>query len=432
MATTSEPDATPSTRRRPPGRRERVVFTTAAALIALYVVDDGLIHREPGTSPGDHLISMLVSLTLLGGSVAWQRHARAGVRATLSLVWGVLALTAAIADGVRHIGVDRFSGDDATALLAGLAGIALVLLGAVTLWRTRRLDEHVPRRLARRALVGVGAAIVAFFVVLPMAFAIVGTRKARAPVTAADLGRPHEEIDLRTSDGLRLSGWYVPSRNGAAVVVFPGRTGPVDHARMLARNGYGVLMLDRRGEGESEGDYSARGWGGEPDLRAALDFLSARPDVDPQRIGGLGLSVGGELLLQTAAHDARLQAVVSDGAGQRSIKEQMHAPDAPKGLRWLSPSTVETAATMVLTGRRPPGDLADLVGRISPRAVLLIRAQDGNADEELNTVYLERAGEPRALWTLPSGGHTGGLEHDPAAYERRVVGFFDQELPLHN
>ncbi|MFA9272162.1 MAG: alpha/beta hydrolase, partial [Baekduiaceae bacterium] len=403
-----------------------------AALIALYVIDDGLMHREPGTSAADHVISMLVPLALLGGSVAWQRHARAGVRATLALVWGVLALTAGIADGVRHIAVDRFGGDDATALLAGVAGAALLVLGAVTLWRTRRLDEHVPRRLARRILVGVGAAIVAFFVVLPMAFAIVGARKAREPVAAADLGRPHEEIELRTSDGLRLSGWYVPSRNGAAVIVFPGRNGPVDHARMLARNGYGVLMLDRRGEGESEGDYSARGWGGEPDLRAALDFLSARPDVDAQRIGGLGLSVGGELLLQTAAHDPRLKAVVSEGAGQRSIKEQMHAPDAPSALRWLSPSTVETAATMVLTGRQPPEDLTELVGRISPRAVLLIRAKDGNADEELNTVYLERAGEPKALWTLPTGGHTGGLDEDPAAYERRVIGFFDTELPLHN
>lgn len=412
--------------------RERVVFAAAAGFIALYVVDDGLIHREPGTSPGDHLISMLVPLALLGGSVAWQRHARAGVRASLALVWGVLALTAGIADGVRHIAVDRVGGDDVTALLAGLAGVALIALGANTLWRSRRLDESVPRRLARRTLVGFGAAVVAFFVVLPMAFAIVGTRKAREPVTAADLGRPYEEIELTTSDGLALKGWYVPSRNGAAVIAFPGRTGPVDHAGMLVRNGYGVLLLDRRGEGESEGDYSARGWGGEPDLRAALDFLSARPDVDPKRIGGLGLSVGGELLLQTAANDPRLRAVVSEGAGQRSIKEQMHAPDAPKALRWLSPTTVETAATMVLTGRRPPEDLTELVERISPRAVLLIRAKNGNADEELNTVYLEQAGEPKALWTLPSGGHTGGLDEDPEGYERRVVGFFDKELPLHN
>lgn len=412
--------------------RERAVFMTAAALIALYLVDDGLFHREPGTGVGDHLISMLVPLALLGASVAWQRHARAGVRACLALVWGVLALSAGIADGVRHVAVDRLGGDDVTALLAGAAGAALVALGAITLWRSRRLDESVPRRLARRTLVGFGAAVVAFFVVLPMAFAIVGTRKAREPVTAADLGRPYEEIELTTSDGLALKGWYVPSRNGAAVIAFPGRTGPVDHARMLARNGYGVLLLDRRGEGESDGDYSARGWGGEPDLRAALDFLSRRPDVDPQRIGGLGLSVGGELLLQTAAHDPRLRAVVSEGAGQRSVKEQMHAPDAPSALRWLSPSTVETAATMVLTGRRPPEDLTDLVGRISPRAVLLIRAKDGNADEELNTVYLERAGEPKALWTLPTGGHTGGLDVDPAAYERGVIEFFDTELPLHN
>ena len=47
------------------------------------------------------------------------------------------------------------------------------------------------------------------------------------------------------------------------------------------------------------------GWGGERDIFAALDFLEDRPDVDPNRIGGLGLSVGGELMLQAAAEDER-------------------------------------------------------------------------------------------------------------------------------
>jgi len=73
----------------------------------------------------------------------------------------------------------------------------------------------------------------------------------------------------------------------------------------------------------SEGDYNAFGWSGEPDLRAALAFLRRRPDVDPARIGGLGLSVGGELLLQTAAHTRALRAVVSEGAGQRSLAEHL-------------------------------------------------------------------------------------------------------------
>jgi len=407
---------------------ERIVFTAAMALIGLWVADDAFVNREPGTAVGDHLAGGLVPIALLAASAVAYPRLRAGWRAALALAWAPCAIAAGVADGVRHVAIDRFAGDDGTAILAGVAGVALLVLGAWTLWRHRRDDERPLRRWLRRAGVVAAAAFVGVFVVMPVCFAIVTTHPARAPVSSADLGRPYEEVTLTTSDGLELDGWYVPSRNRAAVIVFPGRRGTLDHARLLVRRGYGVLLLDRRGEGTSEGDGNARGWSGEPDLVAALDLLSARDDVDPQRIGGLGLSVGGELLLQTAAHDRRLAAVVSEGAGIRSLAEQMHDPDAPAALRWLSPTTVETAATAVLANASPPSSLTSLVGRIAPRAVLLIRAEDGNVDEGLNEVYFERAGEPKALWTLPSGGHTGALRADPGEYERRVVGFLDTAL----
>ena len=108
-------------------------------------------------------------------------------------------------------------------------------------------------------------------------------------------------MKLHTSDGLELEGWYVPSKNRAAVIVFPGRSGTRKQARMLASNGYGVLLYDRRGEGNSEGDPDSWGWDFDKDIRAGIDFLEHRADVDPERIGGLGLSVGGEMMLQTAA-----------------------------------------------------------------------------------------------------------------------------------
>jgi len=264
---------------------------------------------------------------------------------------------------------------------------------------------------------------------MPVAFAIVANHKARAPVERVDLGRPYLDVSLTTSDGLRLAGWYVPSRNGAAVIAFPGRKGPVRHARMLVRHGYGVLLLDRRGEGASEGDFNARGWGGEPDLRAAIAYLHARPDVRDGRIGGLGLSVGGELLLQTAAHDRGLRAVVSEGAGMRSVAEQKHMPDAPREpMRWIAPITMETAAGVVLANHRPPTDLADLMPRIAPRAVLLVRGMQGNADEALNRVYREAGGPSVSLWEIPSAGHTKGISAAPAEYERRIVEFFDRAL----
>jgi hypothetical protein len=338
-------------------------------------------------------------------------------------------LVASVVDGARHVAVDRLGGDDLTAILAGVAGVMLVALGAALLWRTRRLDERPLRRYLRRTLTGAVAALVAFFVVLPVAFAIVVNHKVRAPVEAVDLGRPSIDVSLTTSDGLRLAGWYVPSRNGAAVIAFPGRSGPVPHARMLIRHGYGVLLVDRRGEGESQGDYNARGWGGEPDLRAAVVYLRSRPDVLDGRIGGLGLSVGGELLLQTAAHDSGLRAVVSEGAGLRSAAEQKHMPDAPgEPLRWLATITTETVAGMVLSDQLPPPDLADLVPRIAPRPVLLIRGMDGNPDEALNRAYRDAGGPTATLWEIPNAGHTGGISAAPTEYERRLIGFFDRAL----
>jgi hypothetical protein len=94
--------------------------------------------------------------------------------------------------------------------------------------------------------------------------------------------------------------------------------------------------------------------------------------------------------------------------------------------KWLSPWLVQTAALTVLGDGGPPPDLAQLVGRIAPRPVLVIRAVHGNPDEALNRVYAAKAGG--SLWEVDRGGHTGALDAVPAEYERRVVGFFDATL----
>jgi uncharacterized protein len=416
-------------RRSVAGRTETFVFRLAMAAAAVWVLDDAFWHREPGTSVGDHLASGVVPVALAALSALAYPRLRPGARAVAALTAGPLMIVAGVVDGVRHVAVGHVGGDDVTAILACLVGAVLVALGGAELWRSRRLDERPVRRYLRRALIAAAAAFVAVFVVMPVAFAIVVNHKARAPVEQVDLGRPYVDVSLTTSDGLRIAGWYVPSRNGAAVIVFPGRQGPVRHARMLVRNGYGVLLLDRRGEGASEGDFNARGWGGEPDLRAAVGYLRERPDVDGTRIGGLGLSVGGELLLQAAAHDPGLRAVVSEGAGLRSAAEQKHMPGTPpQPLRWIAPITMETVAGVVLSNHAPPTDLADLMPRIAPRPVLLIRGMQGNDDEALNRAYRDAGGPAVTLWEIRRAGHTGGISTAPAVYERRVVGFFDRTL----
>jgi MYXO-CTERM domain-containing protein len=409
------------------GRVEVAVARTSLAVVALHVVDDNFLQPQPGTSAADHLVSGLVPLGAVIASAAAYASLRAGLRATLALALGVLAIVGGAGEAGYYAREVGLSGDDYTGLLMIPAGVALVALGALTLWRTRRTDDSLRRRSLRRLGLALAAIVVLAVVIFPIAQSYVITHAARAVFPEPRLGAAHEDVTLTTSDGLELSGWYVPSRNGAAVIAFPGRSGPQRQARMLVGHGYGVLLFDRRGEGESEGDPNALGWGLVRDLEAALAFLERRADVEPGRIGGIGLSVGGELLLEAAAEDERLAAVVSEGAGIRSAREAALAPGVQR-LFALPIWTTTTVATAMFSNHLPPPSLKDVVARIAPRPVFLIYAGNGQGGEELSVDYFEAAGEPKTLWELPEAGHTGGIEARPAEYERRVTAFFDGAL----
>ena len=289
-----------------------------------------------------------------------------------------------------------------------------------------RLLGLEPASNAGASLIGSLIATPDFEVVLfPTALSYVITHVARAHVPEANLGVPYEEVELTTSDGLRLRGWYVPSRNRAAVISFPGRTSSQSRARMLARHGYGVLLFDRRGEGESDGDPNLFGWQGERDVHAAVAFLQRRPDVDPERIGGIGLSVGGEMMIEEAARNDELKAIVSEGAGVRSLREAIRVDGTEKlGYTWIF--GVTTVGTALWTSNLPPRSLTDLSAEVTQPA-LFIHADPGQGGEILTEKYYEAAKGPKELWRAP-GGHVGALKSAPAEYERRVIGFFDRTL----
>jgi len=429
MATAAPSKRAAATRLRRALRTDTGLFRVAVAVVAVHVADDTLIQPQPGTSAGDHLVSGFVPLALLGlAAWAWPRLPGAG-RGAVALVVGVLGLATTV-EAVYYTRAVGPSGDDFTGLLAIPAALLLLGLGATTLWRTRRTDGNRPWRYARRALLVVAGVLVANVVVFPIGFAYVVTHTARAVVPPNRLGVAAEDVAFRTSDGLKLVGWYVPSRNGAAVIVFPGRKGPQRQTRMLARHGYGVLLFDRRGEGNSDGDPNAFGWGGDRDITAAIAFLEHRPDVDPGRIGGIGLSVGGELMLESAAKSDGLKAVASEGAGARAFTDDLEQNSSEGFERWMAVtfSAVKTGALTVFADRAPPANLKSLVGRIAPRPLLLIAAPDSKHGEELNRGYYAAAGQPKTLWEIPESGHVGGLQARPAEYERRVVGFLDRAL----
>jgi hypothetical protein len=148
-------------------RRESGLFRIGVGLIAVHILDDSFLQPEHGTSARDHVISGLVpTLALLAAAWSYPRL-RAGARATLALLLGFFGLVAGGSEGGYHLVTVGVSGDDYTGLLALFGGLVLVTLGAVQLWRTRRLDESRRRRYLRRSLVTIAAAILGFAIVFP-------------------------------------------------------------------------------------------------------------------------------------------------------------------------------------------------------------------------------------------------------------------------
>jgi hypothetical protein len=404
------------------------VALAAVAVVGLHVADDAFIQPEPGTSALDHLPGGSVQLAALGLAAFAYRRSRAGVQATIALVAGLLALVIGAASAGYETVTVGPSGDDFTGLLVLPAGLVLIGVGIATLWSSRKLNDRRRRRYTRRVLISAAAAVVAYATVAPLGFSYIITHVMRQTVPAADLGAAHENVSFRTSDGLELQGWYVPSKNGAAVIAFPGRSGSQAHTRMLARHGYGVLLFDRRGEGESEGDSNLLGWGADKDILAAVEYLKTRPDVDSGRIGGLGLSVGGELMLQAAAETDELAAVVSEGAGTRQLSEQLQEFHGLERMLNAPGFLFVTAGTAVFSSTAPPPNLTDVAPKIT-QPLFVIWAPNGGNIEHMSREYFELASSrSKQIWAMPTAMHVGGIRDQPAEYERRVVGFFDDAL----
>ncbi len=422
-------DGGPDTPAHRPGPRERQAVLLCAAAIIIYLVLAYLVFVRPGVSRADHLLVVLLPAAILALSADLWPRLQAGLRASLALLFGVFASVTGIVS-IDRLGREGVCVSGLCGLLPLAAGVVLIVLGVWLLWVSRKRGGSWWWTIARRALLLVAALFVVYWVVLPVSMAIIATERPSGPVMAVDLGRPHESVTLTTSDGLRLAAWYVPSQNHAAIVTFP-REWTIEQARMLVKNGYGVLLVDPRGYGDSQGDPDAYGWGSTKDINAAVAWLRRRPDVQRRRIGGLGLSMGGEQMLEAAARKRGLKAVVSEGAGIRSVREALlRRGPSPIELALQYPQdVVQTVSVWLLSGQNVPMSLKNASLLIAPRAVFFIYGEDGQEVEKtVNPVYFDAAFAPKAIWEVPGSGHTQGIETRPKEYERRVVRFFDRAL----
>ena len=401
-------------------RLERPLLAGGVALVAAHLLDLAI------SGPATAWWGVLAILALPAAWFALQPRLIRPTRFGLALVVGLLAIGFGVVSHGLHVvnsGPDWRDVTGVGLVLGGvlLVGSAVAALAAPSGPRGRHRALHAAGWL-------VGAVLVLGALLMPFSQVLLITHAPRWAIQEASLPIPHDEVTVETEDGRDLSAWWVPSRNGAAVLVDHGSGGSrervVRHIEMLARHGYGVLALDLPGNGESEGHSNGLGDNAQPAVSAALDWLSRRDGVDPERIAGYGLSLGAEVLIEAAAGDERLKALVADGATRPEDSVDVLEPSAPERFTgWLTITGVRG-----VSGMHTSTSLNPLIGKIAPRPVLLVAAGGFEQEIPANRIYHERGGPTTDLYELPDAGHTGGLRKHPAEYERRTIGFLDRAL----
>src|SRR6202030_2178519 len=277
-----------------------------------------------------------------------------------------------------------------------------------------------------------------------------------------DAARPGGDVMSKRvtfySEGVKLAGdlflpaGLQPGKRRAGIVLCHGYTGVrsiylPDNARVLAEAGYVVLNFDYKGWGDSDGPKTRLApYSRVADVQAAVSFLSAHPQVDPERLGIYGTSYGGATVVFVAAIDPRVKCVVSVvgiGNGARWMRSVRRPDEYHDLLDRAAADRVKRALTgnseladrndVLLPDRQsaelgaaarrgnpaagtqgPLGVIDDTLGfnpewvvdRIAPRPILFITTDDDRLvpPQESEAMYA-RAGEPKKLAVLKGFGH---------------------------
>lgn len=251
--------------------------------------------------------------------------------------------------------------------------------------------------------------------------------------TPTNLGVTYEDVILTSADGVKLVGWYIPSRNKAAVILLHGhsgnRLGVIHQAEALLQAGYGILMYDLRAHGSSGGSRFARGQSSVDDVLAAVAYLSKRPDVQPGGIGVMGISVGGLFALHAAAQTVTIRAVVGEGISPAVLA------DMPQPASWLRrygywQQRLYMRYILRLARQQPLPANAVAAGRLGKRPLLLIAT--GEAGEAEMLKILADGVATAVFWQIPEARHGLGWHARQDEYNHKLVTFFDHALAHQN
>lgn len=245
----------------------------------------------------------------------------------------------------------------------------------------------------------------------------------------------YEQVWFRSvGDNLLLHGLYMKAAGDAPhLILCHGYTSNLSQCYGIGRElhalGYGVLLFDFRGAGQSARKRVTVGWLEKRDLLGAVGFLRGRIRPDAP-LGVLGYSMGGAVAIMAAAEDRRISAVATDSAYAELDAVIRY------GIKRLPTSMARLFGSLsVYLGERMSGHPSrkvrplDHVPSVSPTPLLLIHGMEDTQISYENALALyEHAREPKEVWLVEGSGHCKAYEDRPQEYVERLSTFFQRGL----
>ena len=276
---------------------------------------------------------------------------------------------------------------------------------------------------------------IGFAVPYALAMLILHPRRTQPQSTPARFGIEHwEEVGFCSPDGIQLRGWFIPpdpQGDGAALVFVHGLGGnrgqKLPDAAALVAKGYGALLFDLRNHGTSGNAVTTLGYLEADDVQSAVEYLQRRPEVNSERIGLIGYSMGGAAALRAAARLPRIKAVVAESTFTsledniaKGMIPQTGLPSFPfvPFMLWLG----ERLTGLQIQHVRPIDDVI----RVSPRPILFVHGTQDRTVQMSNSVKLyEAAQSPKGLYLVPHVSHAEVSSAEPHEFACRISGFLD-------
>ncbi len=305
------------------------------------------------------------------------------------------------------------------------------------------VDElRYPRRWYTKLTVVVLTLI--FFVALATAaiaavltYWIIKPQRTSSEISMASFpGRP-DEVDFTVS-GLKPSdrkGWYFPGLRGAPTIILchgyeSSRGELLTLVSALQDHQYNVFVFDFAAHGSNAGTTTF-GYRESDEVRAAIDTIARRNDVDPTRFGLWGYNLGAYAALREAQRDPRVRALVLDSV--YDYPKQMVRIGVEKTGVGGFPMMVKSAQTTfewLNYGYKDDPPLSAKLKALDDVPTLFIQATD---DPELGAITRDmflKAPEPREQAIIAHGNFVNLPDEEKRTYENRVVTFFLTRLPV--